>query len=256
MTLEQLIKESRKKILSEKDSKIRGSYGTTGAKKLLLIKRFFDKNPVHNPKILDIGGSDFTYKAICEIFPGSKITTLNIQKYHVRNCPKTVLQNAEKIELKEKFDNNKCNFEKFLKDFCPEETKIVIESSSIWEYIYEMLEEMKYEVKLANPTKTRAIAEARIKTDHVDADTLCDLLRANLVAESYIPTKEIRNLRNIMRQRKAIVKGRTQMKNKIHAVLLMNGIKLPYAELSPTAMQWIIDEINARCRCNARRNGN
>ena len=144
----------------------------------------------------------------------------------------------------EKFDNYKCNFEKFLKEFKPEETKIVIESSSIWEYIYEMLEGMKYEVKLANPTKTRAIAEARIKTDHVDADTLCDLLRANLIYESYIPPKEIRNLRNIMRQRKTIVKGKTQIKNKIHAVLLMNGIKLPYKTLGKTAMKWIIDEIN------------
>jgi transposase len=144
----------------------------------------------------------------------------------------------------EKFDNHKCNFEKFLEGFNPEETKIVIESTSVWEYIYDMLEEMKYDIKLSNPIKTRAIAEARIKTDSIDASTLCDLLRANLIAESYIPAKEIRNLRNIMRQRKAIVKGRTQIKNKIHAVLLMNGIKLPYKTLGKTAMKWIIDEIN------------
>ncbi|MCX6748707.1 MAG: IS110 family transposase [Candidatus Pacearchaeota archaeon] len=144
----------------------------------------------------------------------------------------------------EKFDNNKNNFKMFLKDFVPEETEIVIESTSIWEYIFEILEEMRYKVKLANPTKTRAIAEARIKTDSIDANTLCDLLRANLVAESYIPPKEIRNLRDIMRQRKSIVKGRTQIKNRIHAVLLMNGIKLPYTTLGKTAMKWIIDEIN------------
>jgi transposase len=144
----------------------------------------------------------------------------------------------------EKFDNNKDNFKNFLKEFAPEETEIVIESCSIWEYIYNMLEEMKYKVKLANPTKTRAIAESRIKTDSVDASTLCDLLRANLIAESYIPPKEIRNLRNIMRQRKTIVKGRTQIKNKIHAVLLMNGIKLPYTTLGKTAIKWIIEEIN------------
>ncbi len=31
----------------------------------------------------------------------------------------------------EKFDNHKCNFERFLKDFYPEETKIVIESASV-----------------------------------------------------------------------------------------------------------------------------
>ncbi len=144
----------------------------------------------------------------------------------------------------EKFDNGKDNFKKFLSEFVPEETEIVIESCSIWEYIYDILEDMKYKVKLANPTKTRAIAEARIKTDSIDASTLCDLLRANLIAESYIPPKEIRNLRNIMRQRRAIVKGRTQIKNRIHAVLLMNGIKLPYTGLGQTAMKWIVEEIN------------
>lgn len=143
----------------------------------------------------------------------------------------------------DKFENSKDNFANFLKCFLPQETKIVIESTSIWEYIYDMLEEMSYETKLANPTKTRAIAEARMKTDSIDANTLCDLLRANLVAESYIPPKEIRNLRNIMRQRKTIVKGQTQIKNKIHAVLLMNGIKLPYETLCDKAMEWMIAEI-------------
>jgi transposase len=103
---------------------------------------------------------------------------------------------------------------------------------------------MRYEVKLANPLRTRAIAEARIKTDHVDAETLCDLLRANLICESYIPPKEIRNLRNIMRQRKSLVNGRTQIKNKIHAVLLMNGIKIPYSTLSNNAVKWILEELN------------
>jgi transposase len=143
----------------------------------------------------------------------------------------------------DKFENSQDNFKIFLKDFVPEETKIVIESTSIWEYIFEILDEMKYEVKLANPAKTRAIAEARIKTDSIDANTLCDLLRANLVAESYIPPKEIRNLRNIMRQRTSIVRGRTQMKNKIHGILLMNGIKLPWAGLGKKSIEWIIEEI-------------
>ena len=143
----------------------------------------------------------------------------------------------------EKFENSKCNFENTFKDFLPEETKIVMESTSVWEYIYDILEEMKYTVILANPVKTRAIAEARIKTDSIDANTLCDLLRANLIAECYIPPKEIRNLRNIMRQRKSIVHNRVQMVNKIHAVLLMNGIKLPYAKFGKASMEWIIEEI-------------
>jgi hypothetical protein len=40
----------------------------------------------------------------------------------------------------EKFDNNKINFKRFLKDFLPEETKIVIESTSVWEYIFDILD--------------------------------------------------------------------------------------------------------------------
>ncbi|MHA1364234.1 MAG: IS110 family transposase, partial [Candidatus Freyarchaeota archaeon] len=47
------------------------------------------------------------------------------------------------------------------------------------------------EVVLANPKKTRAIAEARLKNPR-DARTLADLLRADLVAPSYVPPKEIR----------------------------------------------------------------
>ena len=113
----------------------------------------------------------------------------------------------------DKFDNGEDNFSRFLQAFQPQETKIVIESSSVWEYIYEILDGMHYEVKLANPVRTRAIAEARIKTDRVDASTLADLLRANLVAESYIPPKDIRRLREITRERKTFVKQTTQMKN-------------------------------------------
>ena len=45
-------------------------------------------------------------------------------------------------------------------------------------------------MKLSNPFKTRAIAGARIKTDKLDARTLAQLLRADLVAECYVPEKE------------------------------------------------------------------
>lgn len=143
-----------------------------------------------------------------------------------------------------RFDNTTQNFRSFLKDFKPEETKIVIESTCVWQYIYDLLEEQGYDVKLSNPTRTKAIAFARVKTDSVDANTLSDLLRANLVAESYIPSKEMRNLRDVVRQRKALVKGRTQVKNKIQSALMRHGIKLPYTTLCDKAMQWIIEEIN------------
>ena len=158
-----------------------------------------------------------------------------------------VVKDKEGNELgNEKFDNSKDNFKNFLKIYSPEETSIVMESTSVWEPIYDMIEDLKYPIKLANPVKTRAIAEARIKTDKVDADTLCDLLRLDAVAESYIPSKEVRMLRDIVRARKSLVQGKVKIKNKIHAMLVKTGLKLPYKTLCKSSMAWIVEEIETK----------
>jgi hypothetical protein len=56
-------------------------------------------------------------------------------------------------------------------------------------------------VKLAHPLKTRAIAEARIKTDSIDSETLAHLLRTDLLPDSYMPAKYVRVERKIARHR-------------------------------------------------------
>jgi transposase len=47
----------------------------------------------------------------------------------------------------------------------------------------------------------KAIAYAKVKTDKVDARKLADLLRTDMVAEYYIPDKDISNLRDLARRR-------------------------------------------------------
>ena len=92
-----------------------------------------------------------------------------------------------------------------------------------YRFIYDILE--KYmNVKLAHPYKTRAIAEARIKNDRLDAKMLAHLLRANLIAESYVPPKEVRELRDLTRLRKSLIEDRNRLKNRVHAILSRNGI--------------------------------
>jgi hypothetical protein len=58
-------------------------------------------------------------------------------------------------------------------------------------------------VKLANPLQTKAIAQARIKTDKLSARILAHLLRANLIPECYIPTREVRERRSLLRYARA-----------------------------------------------------
>jgi transposase len=80
---------------------------------------------------------------------------------------------------------------------------------------------------LAHPLKVRAIAEARVKTDKVDAHTLAQLLRADLIPRSWIPPKDIRDLRQLVRQRAYLVREAARFKNRIHAEILRRGVRRP-----------------------------
>ena len=108
--------------------------------------------------------------------------------------------------------------------------KIAVEATGNWYYLYELLEDRVPDISLSHPLKTRAIAEARVKTDKIDSKTLAHLLRADLLPRSYIPTREIRDLRELLRYRFSLVKIRTQLKNKIHAILSKNGISSPFSD--------------------------
>ena len=99
------------------------------------------------------------------------------------------------------------------------DVKIAIESTGIWQPVYEILESLGYDVRLSHPLKTKAIAYAKIKTDKIDAKVLADLLRAKLLPESYVPSSDVRALRNICRERKSLVCDRTRWKNKLRAEL-------------------------------------
>ena len=102
-----------------------------------------------------------------------------------------------------------------------EEARIVLESTgNLWVRIYDTLNQQPgFKVVLANPNKTRIIAEAKIKNDRMDARVLADLVRADLVAESYVPSKEIREQRALLRQRRALVEDTVTIKNRIHNLL-------------------------------------
>lgn len=124
-----------------------------------------------------------------------------------------------------KIDNDTDSISKFL-DGINTDAKIVIESSSVWYDVFCQLEARGFDVVLSNPLKTKAIASAKIKTDKIDARVLAELLRAGLVPACYIPPRETMQLRQLVRHREFLVKDRTNHKNKVHGILLQNGIRI------------------------------
>lgn len=119
-------------------------------------------------------------------------------------------------------------------------SEVVVEASGNWMYLYETIEKYTPQVVLAHPLKTRAIAEARIKTDTIDATTLAELLRLDGIPKAYIPPREVRDVRELLRYRAALVSLRMGLKNKVHAVLTKNGIECGWSNvLGKKSRQWL-----------------
>ncbi|MBV9193557.1 MAG: transposase [Solirubrobacterales bacterium] len=70
----------------------------------------------------------------------------------------------------------------------PDGTHVALEATYGWEWLAELLNDAGFDVHLAHPLRTRAIAAARVKTDAVDAKTLAHLLRTGMLAVARSPT--------------------------------------------------------------------
>jgi transposase len=87
-------------------------------------------------------------------------------------------------------------------------------------------------VVVSNPAKTRAIAEAKVKTDKVDAAILAGLLAADYLPPVWMPDAQTAALRRQVQRRAHIVKQRTRLKNQVQAILHRNLVpRCPAADL-------------------------
>ena len=102
-----------------------------------------------------------------------------------------------------------------------EPSEVVIEACWNWATLYDLLEPIEgvSQVVLSHPAKNRIIADAQIKNDRIDAKALATLLRGNFIARVHVPCREVRQRKNIVRQRLWLARLRTMIRNRIHTVL-------------------------------------
>jgi transposase len=122
-----------------------------------------------------------------------------------------------------------------------EQAVAVVESTSnYWYRTHDVLEENGINTLLANPLKTRIIAQARLKDDKLDSNVLADLLRAELVYESFVPDKEHRELRHLVRSRISLVQERSAFKNKVRSILdKYEFTRYEYEPFSKRGINWL-----------------
>ncbi len=113
-----------------------------------------------------------------------------------------------------------------LKEWLKEEgiTHVAMESTGVyWKPVFNILED-SFEVILVNARHIKNVPGR--KTDVKDSEWLCKLLRNGLVKGSFIPPKEIRELRDLTRYKRKLTQNISAEKNRVQKILEDANIKL------------------------------
>jgi transposase len=148
---------------------------------------------------------------------------------HRRRSQIAVIDEHGELTTSRRIVNDRATFLELLGE--PDGTHVALEATYGWEWLAELLEEAGYDLHLAHPLRTRAIAAARVKTDAIDARTLAQLLRAGMLPEAYIAPRELRDLRELLRHRATLTRMRSAVKNRVHAILAKHGITHEHSDL-------------------------
>ncbi len=118
-------------------------------------------------------------------------------------------------------ETSKYGFSTFFGDI--KDLKIVVEASSTINRVANIFE--GYDIVVANPLKVRLIAQSVRKTNKIDAHVLMGLYKKDYLPKAYLLGREIRDARDICKDRELIVRQRAMIKNKIRYHAYCIGIE-------------------------------
>lgn len=155
---------------------------------------------------------------------------LDAHKESVQACLKGA---AGQLLKEQRFGTTDAGLEKLYQTV--KNARCVVEASTACYPVYDYLHDRGVQIRVAHPKRVKAICSAKLKTDKVDARMLADLERANLIPEAYIPSKEVRDKRDFVRQHISLTQQRTRLINQTKATLLRYRVRLPKNIFTKTA---------------------
>jgi transposase len=125
----------------------------------------------------------------------------------------------------------------------PEPVRAVIESMTGARFVHDRLEELGWDVLIADAQKVKGIAPLACKTDRIDARVLSVLSQRDLVPEIWLPTFGVRQERELARFRLHLVKHRSMLKHRVHASLISFGKPCPVTDLFGVAGRQLLSQL-------------
>lgn len=123
----------------------------------------------------------------------------------------------------------------FLKQLHAED-EVAVEATSNSPHFYRQVAPHVRRVHLVNPSQFRVVAASAKKTDRHDARQLAFFLSTGMLPEVRPSEPPREQLKSLLATREQLVKARTARKNKVHAVLVAQGLKRSLNLDSPTGL--------------------
>ena len=121
--------------------------------------------------------------------------------------------------------------------------RLALEATTNTWAVVDVLRPWVAQVVVSNPLRTKAIAQAKVKTDKVDAQVLAQLLRCDYLPSVWQPDASTARLRQLTTLRSALVSDRTRLKNRVRSVLAGRLIEPPMSWLFGEAgLAWLAEQ--------------
>jgi transposase len=123
---------------------------------------------------------------------------------------------------------------------CAPDSALAVEASSpTWTFVDRVSAHVG-RVQVVDTRKTRLKAGYAAKTDKLDARRLADALRRDSVVGIYCPSPAVRDLRELCRYRCHLARLQTSIKQRIHALLVRQGVAIPVKGLfTKKGLAWL-----------------
>lgn len=100
-----------------------------------------------------------------------------------------------------------------------------MEATMFTGFVYDVLSPYAMEIQVGHPLQLKAISCAKHKSDKIDAETLANLLRADLFPACHMASPLVRELRRVLRYRNFLVRQAVAMKNRTTGLLMEVGVQ-------------------------------
>src|SRR5713101_3059264 len=121
--------------------------------------------------------------------------------------------------------------------------RAAIESMNGARFVHDQLELAGWQVEIADALKVKGLAPLACKTDRIDAWVLAELCRRDLVPAIWLPNPRVRAERERARFRLHLVRHRSSLKQRVHAVLLAHGQPGPVSDLFGVAGRSLLERL-------------